>query len=63
MVHGIDRTHHTQTSSVCFKQTTPSPYLDLALDPEVEGFIPHWVIGVSYGFGAGLLNCCSRQPQ
>lgn len=38
-------------------------YLDLTLDPEVEGFIPHWIVGVSHSFSAELLTCRSWQPQ
>lgn len=46
-----------------FRQTDLAPYLDFTLDPKVEGFIPHWVVGVSYCFGAALFNCCCGQPQ
>lgn len=54
---------HTQKSSSCFKQTTLAPYLDLTLDSEVEGFIPHWIVGVSHSFSAWPFTRRSRQPQ
>lgn len=31
-------------------------YLDLILNPEVEGFIPQWVFGVVNSFGSDLMD-------